>query len=281
MRGVVQTVDRVPQSNPRDPCIGVHEMHTTSTTVFVCLLGPFQILKMGEPMSLRAGGKAEQLLSSLAMRPQVGVSRASLVEQIWPDTSQSLAGQCLNTLIHSLKNQLADALGGQPPIVHAANHYTLNFDGGLGVDVIEFESAADAGHRLLSEGSLAMAIETYRRALELYRGDLAASDISGVLERERLRATCLKTLARLADAYFELADYEQALSCALRLLAVDPCREDAHRMAMRAYIRMGARAQALRQYQLCRAILDEEFDAVPEPATEQLFTLIRTDPARI
>jgi DNA-binding SARP family transcriptional activator len=262
--------------------IGIPKMHTTNTAVFVCLLGRFQILKMGEPMSMRAGGKAEQLLSCLAMRPQAGVARASLVEQIWPQTSQSLAGQCLNTLIHSLKNQLADALGGQSPIVHAANHYALNFDGGLGVDIIEFESAVDTGHRLLSAGSTAAAIDVYRRALELYRGDLAAgSDISGVLERERLRATCLNTLARLADAHFELADYEQALSCAGRLIAIDPCREDAHRMAMRAYIRMGARAQALRQYQLCRTILADEFDAVPEPATMELFNLIRTDPALV
>jgi DNA-binding SARP family transcriptional activator len=257
-------------------------MPTTSTAVFVCLLGRFQILKMGEPMSLRAGGKAEQLISSLALRPKGGISRAALVEQIWPETSQSLAGQCLNTLIHSLKIQLADALGGQPPIVHAASHYTLNFDSGLGVDVIEFESAVDAGHRLFSAGSTAAAIDAYRCGLEYYRGDLAgALDISGVLERERLRATCQKTLARLADAHFELADYEQALNCALRLLAVDPCREDAHRMAMRAYVRMDARAQALRQYQLCRRILADEFEAVPEPATEQLFTLIRTDPARV
>ena len=265
-----------------DSHFGVPEMSHTSTAVFVCLLGRFQILKMGEPMALRAGGKAEQLLSCLAMRPHVGASRALLVEHIWPETSQSLAGQCLNTLIHSLKNQLADALRGQPPIVHTASHYTLNFDSGLGVDTIEFENSVEAGHRLLSAGATAAAIEAYRSALELYRGDLAApSDISGVLERERLRATCLKTLARLADAYFDLADFEQALSCALRLLAVDPCREDAHRMAMRSYIRMGARAQALRQYQLCRTILAEEFDAVPEPATEHLFTVIRTDPGGV
>lgn len=111
----------------------------------------------------RGGRQAEQLLSCLAMRPQAGVPRASQVEQIWPQTSQTLAGQCLNTLIHSLKNQLADALGGQSPIMHSANHYALNFDGGLGVDVIEFESAVDTGHRLLSEGSTAAAIDAYRR----------------------------------------------------------------------------------------------------------------------
>ena len=204
------------------------------------------------------------------------------MEQIWPDVPRTLAGQSLNTLMHSLKAQLADALGGQPPIVHMQDYYALNLRGGVTVDVLEFESAVTVGHRLHSEGSNAAAIEWYRRAVALYGGDLAAgSDISELLERERLRATCLTTLARLADAHFKLENYEEARETALRLLAVDPCREDAHRMVMRTYVRSGARAQALRQYQLCRLILRDEFDAVPEPATERLFDLIRTDPGRV
>jgi DNA-binding SARP family transcriptional activator len=237
---------------------------------------------MGTPVSLRAGGKAEQLLSWLALHPQSGVHRETLVEHIWPDSSATLGNQCLNTLTHWLKSQLSDALGGQAPIIHMQNHYTLNLDSGLTVDVLEFESAVDAGHRLLSAGSTSAAISPYERAVVLYRGDLASgSDISGLLERERLRATCLSALARLADAHFELANYQQALTYAIQLLGIDPCREDAHRMTMRAYVKLGARAQALRQYCLCRKILAEEFDAIPEPATERLFTLIRTDPGLI
>src|ERR1700754_3788659 len=237
---------------------------------------------MGTPVSLRSGGKAEQLISCLALHPHCGVHRETLVERIWPDTAPTLASQCLNTLMHGLKAQLADALDGQPPILHLRSHYLLNLDGGMEVDVLEFESAVDPGHRMLAAGSAAAAIDAYERAILLYRGDLtSSSDISGLVERERLRAICLNTLARLADAHFELANYEQALAYAVRLLGVDPCREDAHRMTMRAYVRLGARAQALRQYNICRLVLAEEFDATPEPATEQLFQLVRTDPGLI
>ncbi|WP_319453005.1 MULTISPECIES: bacterial transcriptional activator domain-containing protein [unclassified Mycobacterium] len=237
---------------------------------------------MGIPAPLRSGGKAERLLSALAMQARSGVHRETLVERIWPGTSHVLSYQSLNTLVHELKIQLADALGGQPPIVHMQAHYLLNLDGGLKVDVVEFESAVDAGDRFLSEGATAAAIDSYQNAVLLYRGDLTSdADISGLLERERLRAVCLNALARLADANFALENYEQALAYAVRLLGVDPCREDAHRMTMRAYVRLGARAQALRQYNVCRLILAEEFDATPEPATEQLFQLIRTDPGHI
>ncbi|MDF3308915.1 BTAD domain-containing putative transcriptional regulator [Rhodococcus sp. T2V] len=250
--------------------------------MFIRLLGPFEILKMGQPVALRSGGKAERLLSCLAVHPRVGVHRATLVDLVWPDTPVPMATQCLNTLMHSLKAQLADGLAGQPPVVHTQSHYTLNLHGGVSVDVLEFESALSAGHRLLSQGSTAEAIEAYDRAVALYGGDLAAgSSIAELLERERFRVACLTTLARLADAHFELANYDQALDSALRLLSVDPCREDAHRMVMRTHVRMGCRAQALRQYNLCRLILMDEFDAVPEPATEQLFHLIRSDPGRV
>ncbi|OAN36771.1 hypothetical protein A4X20_06135 [Mycolicibacterium iranicum] len=254
----------------------------SGAAVLIRLLGPFQILKLGHPISMRSGGKTEQLLSCLALHPRVGVHRATLVEHIWPDVPLTLANQSLNTLTHSLKTQLADALAGQPPIVRAQSYYSLNLHGGVTVDVLEFESAAVAGHRLHAEGSTAAAIEEFERALALYGGDLAAgSDISELLERERLRATCLTTLAHLADAHFELENYEQARESAIRLLTVDPCREDAHRMVMRTYVRSGARAQALRQYHLCKTILQDEFDALPEPATERLFNLIRTDPGQV
>ena len=55
-------------------CVG---RDVSSAGVFMHLLGPFQILKMGQPVSLRSGDKAEQLLSCLALHPRVGVHRAA------------------------------------------------------------------------------------------------------------------------------------------------------------------------------------------------------------
>ena len=123
------------------------------------------------------------------------------------------------------------------------------------------------------------ALRSYRAAIELYVGDLAlAALVDHVVERERLRARYLSLRARLADALFAVADYSGALDNALDLLAHDPCREDAHRMAMRSYVRLGQRAQALRQYTVCRSVLAREFDAPPEPLTEALFDLVRLGP---
>ena len=85
-------------------------------------------------------------------------------------------------------------------------------------------------------------------------------------------------LAQLAHLDYVRGDYTSCLTHTMRLLAYDPCREDAYRLIMRCYVLTGERAQALRQYRLCETILRTEFGAVPEPATTALFDCIRLNP---
>ena len=100
------------------------------------------------------------------------------------------------------------------------------------------------------------------------------------MERERLRARYLTLLAHLADYHYGAGNHEVCLDYAWRLLACDPCREDAHRLIMRCYVRQGERAEALRHYRLCVDILRAEFKAAPEAATTTLFEQIRLDPGQ-
>jgi DNA-binding SARP family transcriptional activator len=250
--------------------------------VLVCLLGSFRVLKLGLPISLRRGGKVEQLMGTLALRSPRGVPREDIIGLIWPDSDHPLAHQSLSTLIYSLHRLLGDALAGKSPILLREGQYHLNVEEGVAVDVMAFDAAAATGDRLDNAGDRRGAIESYRGALELYAGDLAfGSDIQHLVERERLRSRLLSVLARLADHHFADNDYDRALDSALDLLTRDPCREDAHRMAMRCYVRLGARAQALRQYRVCREALAVEFEAVPERSTELLYELVRLEPARV
>jgi DNA-binding SARP family transcriptional activator len=249
--------------------------------VEVCLLGSFRVLKQGALVALRQGGKGEQLLGQLALRSPDGMLREALIGQLWPDTETALATQSLNTLVYSMHRLLGDALDGRPPVLAHAGQYLLNAGAGVGVDVNAFDTAARDGDRLSGLGDRTGAIAAYRGAVAFYAGDLAfGSDILALVERERLRSRYLLILARLADAHFDSSEFDRALEYALDLLSHDPCREDAHRMAMRCYVRLGVRSQALRQYRACRDVLAMEFEAVPERATESLYELIRLDPAR-
>jgi DNA-binding SARP family transcriptional activator len=240
------------------------------------------VLKRGRPVPIRSGGKTEALLLSLSVCNGYRSSRDALLETLWPNSTESLCRQCLNTLICSLHRLLGDAIGGAAPVLNANGYYRLNVEAGVAVDVSCFDSLAADGERHARSGNRIAAVSTYGQALRIYRGDLCgSSDSRAVLERERLRTLHLTLLGYLADYHYSQGDYGACLKATADLLVADPCREDGHRLAMRCYVRRGERSQALRQYKLCEAIMRAEFDSEPEPATTALFHQVRLDPGSI
>ena len=123
--------------------------------ITICLLGGFRVLKRGTPVSLRQGGKGEQLLGQLALRSPDGIPRAALLADLWPEREADLAGQSLNTLVYSLRRLLGDALQGGPPVLFHAGRYALNANAGVEVDVTAFDAAARDGDRLSGSGDQA------------------------------------------------------------------------------------------------------------------------------
>ena len=167
-------------------------------------------------------------------------------------------------------------------MINEGGAYRLNSEAGVGVDLARFEALALLGDRQRRAADDVAASSAYEAAIALYQGDLCGgSDLNAAIERERLRALYLTLVARLADFYQQQGDLTAALGHALRVLHLDPCREDAHRLAMRCYVRLGERAQALRQYRLCERILRTEFDMAPEAATRALFDLVRRAPEQV
>jgi DNA-binding SARP family transcriptional activator len=270
----------------RDPARGVGVPRASpqggTWPAFVGVLGSFQLLKAGSAVAVRSGGKVETLLAELALRADRGAPRDELLSALWPTSDPALAAHSLNELVSSLHRRFSDVLGGRGLVVRSAGRYSLNLAGGVGLDLAAFEAAAAAGDASLEAGDVDASRRAYEEASGLYRGDLCiANDVRHVVDRERLRLRYLSLQSALADSLFAHRDYRGALSRCLDLLAHDPCREDAHRLAIRCHVRLGERSQALRQYQLCCAFLRSEFDADPEAATTALYHRVRLDPASI
>jgi len=93
-------------------------------------------------------------------------------------------------------------------------------------------------------------------------------------ERYRLEMLFIEALARLMVGHEAQGGHDAALTTALRLLHHDPLREDAHRVAMRAYCRLGQRNVALEQYLRCREIVQEELGTEPMVETTELYQAI-------
>jgi DNA-binding SARP family transcriptional activator len=253
-----------------------------SWPILICLFGSFRLLKAGQLVALRCGGKTEALLGHLGLQENHRIPRETLLQRLWPSSDTALAGQSLHSLVYSLHKLIGDALGGAALVLHDEGHYRLNVEAGVSVDVAGFDALVKAGDQQVGAGDLATAVDAYTGAVGLYRGDLCmGTDVQVLVERERLRARYLTLLAYLADYHFEEGAYVTCQDYAWRLLGRDPCREDAHRMLMRCYVRQGERAEALRHYRLCMDILHAEFEAAPETATTTLFEQIRLDPGSI
>lgn len=262
-----------PESSRRPPCtIGPPE------TVTICLLGGFRLLHRGQAINFLVSGKALTLLTELALRLDSGVPREVLLEALWPGQDPAQSTVSLNSLIYSLQRHLrADLLAAREPVLTFANgRYALNTGAGVSTDIARFDAAARCGARLAAGGDVT-AVRILEHAAGLYRGDLIAGpSIFAVIERERLRVSYLSLLAWLATNAYQANDDVAALDHALKLLAAEPCREDAHRLVMRIHVRRGERAQALRQYRVCTEVLRSEFDVAPEPQTRDLFEQIRS-----
>jgi serine/threonine protein kinase/Tfp pilus assembly protein PilF len=82
-------------------------------------------------------------------------------------------------------------------------------------------------------------------------------------------------LERLVQGHSSQGDYEAAIPHARRRLALDPLHEPAHRQLIELYAHSGQQAAALRQYQECVRILEEELGVLPAPETTQLNEAIK------
>src|SRR4051794_25865063 len=68
---------------------------------------------------------------------------------------------------------------------------------------------------------------------------------------------------------------EAGVRLGLRILALDPLQEAAHRALMRLHARQGRRGAALARYQVLREALARELGTAPEEATQRLYRELR------
>ncbi len=93
-------------------------------------------------------------------------------------------------------------------------------------------------------------------------------------QRERRRGRLRHSLAELADMAEHARDYEDALSHARELLALEPLSEDAHRRLIRLHYLVGDRAAALLAFDRCERVLKDEIGTRPSADTLALLGAI-------
>jgi DNA-binding SARP family transcriptional activator len=228
------------------------------------LLGGFRaFLATGRPVTFKSK-KAQALLAYLALTADQGHPRSRLAALLWGDSDDLRADASLRQA-RSIIGRTLEAAGLSVQLTRPEG-VGLAADA-LDVDVTTFErSLVRNTPRALSE------------SMALYRGDLLAGFLSREpafeewlrAERERFREKALDALDRLLTGQVRTAP-TAAVDTALRLLALDPTRESAHRALMRLYVERGRESAALRQYEVCAKTLDRELGVPPQFETRELY----------
>lgn len=235
------------------------------TLINIRLLGSFEA-RVGEgPSAVFPTKKARALLAYLALRPGTAHSRDEIAGVLWGDREDEQARGSLRRTLSDLRKALP--LSDGEWLVSSGDTVMLNA-GSVQVDAADFERLSGAEDSIVLERSAA-----------LYSGELLAGfglDEGGFedwlrAERERLRALALKVHAKLLASYDASHALDDAVRTAIRLLALDPINEPAHRALMSLYARQGRRGEALRQYQTCREAMARELGILPDDATEALY----------
>jgi LuxR family transcriptional regulator, maltose regulon positive regulatory protein len=234
--------------------------------------GAFEVARDGVVVHDWRRDKARTLLKHLIAR-RGSISRDILLDLLWPELDTESAARNLRVTLHALRRAVSGKHADGDFVLTRADAYELNRDKDVWIDIEVFSSLVETGRRLERQGRPSAAMGRFEAAQLLYRDDYLIEDLYADWTfgpRERLKDDYLLVVTRLADAALEAGDDERCIEYCHKLLARDPCREDAYQRLMRCHTRLGRRSRALRWYQLCRETLQRELGLEPNEVTRGL-----------
>lgn len=231
------------------------------------VLGRFAVQRNGESVALSAfGGRlAQRVVRILACRRGELVTREFLIEALWGDGAPADPDSNLNVLV----NRARRALASQAAIQTASGGYLFPESPDVRTDVELFEAAAADARAAHREGRWTAAIAAAREALGLWRGDPLPEDTYDEWARpfrDRLELVHQELLEIGADAAIMTGELGASADWAAQAVALQPLREAAAIVQLRALAAAGDHAAALKAYDDYRTRLTDELGIDPSPA---------------
>jgi DNA-binding SARP family transcriptional activator len=273
---------RTPPATRRPPLDAVDPVtparRPAPADLVVHLLGPFEVRLRGREVDRWHGRKGSLILAHLLLnRAGPPLTRDALAAVFWPDATPGAARNRLHVTLHALRADLHSA--SPVPVILFDRGYRINPDLRVVLDTEQFHAAAAAGATAEAAGDTEAALRAYAEATDRYRGDLLSDhpfEDWTLLPREHFRVRHLDLLGRMAQIAFDTGRYTETLQVGQRLLALDFCREDLHRLLMRAHTRMGRPQAAVQQFEVCADQLRRELGMAPADETVDLYERIRS-----
>lgn len=245
----------------------------------VQLFGRLSITYAGKKLPVFPGRKKEMILAYLLYHHDQVFHREQLMEKFWPDCESSSARNSLNVTIHAIRNYLASFCSAKTEfLIFQRESYHWNPDLRLLTDVQLFLETWRNRHQIERSEGVEVLRAHLSKAYEWYRGDLLENLPYADWcqeEREHLREILIQICDRLSQIHFERGEFRQVTPYCERMLAIDPCLEEAYRMLMVCYARGGKRNLALRQFEKCKRTLRKELSIEPSQLTRDTVLAIQ------
>ena len=235
-------------------------------------LGQFVLWRNGEKVSNKEWGrdKTLQLIQYfISYRNRHALHKEHIMEQLWEDADD----RDFKVALHGVNKALEPNRPSRTEPIYLQRQgvtYQLNLNE-ICIDVDVLDKYIILGNEALAK-NLDIAKEAYKCAIKLYQGSYLPNRIFedwSTEEREKAQILILGGLVNLAELLVEENPME-SVRLAQQAISIDATWEDAYRIQMQAYINKGNRPQALKTYQKCVDVLDEEFGISPLPATKKL-----------
>ena len=229
-------------------------------------------LSTGQNLTLK-GKKGPALFAYLMVCPNNREQRDTLVQLLWPRSSNDSGRASLRQTMSDLKRQFT-AVGLELLQAHPDNIdiVVLNVDQ-IDNDVLEFNCRS-------SESGF----NAFEAMLHSYSGEfMQGFEIRDVNYMDWLYEQRKNYKERIIQKYKQLVvqnDEKPSLKrigrMALRVLEIDAVCEQAYQQIMRCELAAGDHAAAIAHYQKCRAVLADSFNVQPSNETEALYQEVIT-----
>jgi DNA-binding SARP family transcriptional activator len=212
------------------------------------------------------GRQGRLTFAVLAWERERAISVDELADAIWNGEPPN----GWQTAVRALVSKVRSAIGPNASIEHAFGCYQLRMPPDAWVDVEACEAAAHEAETALHEGEHGRAMGSALVANAIARRPFLAGDVSDWAERKRdhLRRVRMRALEVRGQVALTRGDPIGAMSDAELVLAMDPYRESACALLMRAGVAAGNPAHAVAAYERLRERLDRELGTTPSGETE-------------
>jgi LuxR family transcriptional regulator, maltose regulon positive regulatory protein len=220
--------------------------------------------------------KAKELFQ-LFITQNEHMTKDEILQTLWPNQDKKSADRDFKVALNSLHNVLEPLRKARAApffVIREGISYGLNPLAVIELDTSQFLEWIQNG---LNEKDDEKIIQFLEKGLSFYQGEYLPDrryDDWCISKREKLLVYFLRGAEKMAQLMVRRENYNAAIFWCEKIVTRDRTWEEAYRLLMYCYYRKNNRPQAMKWYQKCTEVLEEELGVTPLEPTKHMYDMI-------